>query len=102
MDEVVDVVDDITNNNNKKARLPNVNKLTYNIEFEGVRCDALESVFISGIVHEYSEVKDASTKAWYELFTEWWDKESGLFKGYEPPKGHKRLFYNEKGHILLS
>ena len=39
-----------------------MSRLTNNIEFEGIRCDALESVLNSGVVREYSEVKDVPTK----------------------------------------
>ena len=91
MDEVVDVAEDITNNNDKKARLPSMSKLTNNMKFEGVRCDALESALSSGAVCEHSEVKDAPTNPWCELLNGWWNKRSGALKGCEPPKGCKRL-----------
>ena len=61
MDETVDAIEDVTNNNNKKARLPSMRKLIKNTEFEGVRCGTLEFALSSGVACEHSEVKDAPT-----------------------------------------
>ena len=68
MVEVVDEAEDVTRNNNKKARFTNTRKLTRNTDFEGVRCDALDSALSHGAVCEYSEAKDYPTNHWHELF----------------------------------
>ena len=67
MDEVVDVAECISRNNNKKARFPDMSKLTSNIELESIRYDTLESALSSGVVRENSKVKDVPTNPWCRL-----------------------------------
>ena len=91
MTDVIEV-DANTSNNNNKPRLPNVKRWLLP-EYEELRCNMLEVVLSAGVAHQYTKLKDEATNPWRKAYNGLWDKDVGVLRSHEEPKGEKQSHY---------
>ena len=96
MTDIIEVNGDAnTTHNNNKGRLPNVKRWLLP-EHEGLRCDMLEVVLVARVAYQHMKLKDEPINQWLKACNGLWDKERGMFRNYEEPKGDKQLHYVKK------
>ena len=77
-------------NNNDKPRVPNTKRWLLP-ECEEARCNMLEVVLSAGVVHQHMKLKDEPTNQWRKACNGLWDKNVGVLRSHEEPKGDKQL-----------